>query len=336
MPNHEDENPFAMSPEPLDESGESGPEEQEMPAPSEPDMPETGEETDDEEVIPLEEPEEEPGPEPVKGGAVPEPVAAGGDIPVGVPVEERKEPPRRSVKDLDVCPNCGEPMRGSSTLVCMRCGFDMKTMTVVKTELGEIDEEELAVEKPPLCTAGRGDLWLPGAAAVISVLVLLIAYLIGYDALFAPSDQAAGAATAAAEIESGAESAPKAAADGIAFPLRMRSLARFVAITIFWTACGLASLLALSKLTERPFGDVKLALVRTAAVMTTMALVGLIGFGDDYYNLELATEVILRAALAFSVAMLLFSLNPRETATAGGVTLILAVLLYWGAVLITL
>ena len=36
-----------------------------------------------------------------------------------------------SPKELDVCPNCGASMRGAETLVCLRCGFDLKTMRVI-------------------------------------------------------------------------------------------------------------------------------------------------------------------------------------------------------------
>ena len=335
MTSNEEENPFAIDPERMNESGGSDPADSDGPGSFEPDEPKASED----ELIDLEELREEPDSPPVGKEIPPEPKKAGKDIPVGVPLED-DDPRKRSVKDLDVCPNCGEPMRDSKTLVCMRCGFDMKTMTVVKTEVGEIDEEEAAGEKPPLCAAGRGDFWLPGAAALISTLVLLIGYLIGYDGLFPPlPETAAAVAETAAETaggETAAEAAEPAAAYSLPFSTRMTALVRFVAITIFWTGCGLASLMALSRLTQRPFGDVKLGLVRTAAIMTTMALVALIGFDDEYYFAEQAVEVVLRVALAFSVAMLLFSLNPRETATAGGTTVILAIVLYWGAWLITL
>src|SRR5687768_17541375 len=84
---------------------------------------------------------------------------------------------KQSVKELDVCPNCGASMRGTDALVCLRCGFDLKTMRVVKTEVGEAVEP--VAEAPPLVRPGMGDLWLPAVIAAACGGFLLICYMAG-------------------------------------------------------------------------------------------------------------------------------------------------------------
>jgi len=53
--------------------------------------------------------------------------------------EPDPEPPAESshIKGLDVCPNCASPLGGVDAVVCLRCGFDMKTLKVIKVETGE-------------------------------------------------------------------------------------------------------------------------------------------------------------------------------------------------------
>src|SRR5262245_21124318 len=106
-----------------------------------------------------------------------------------------------SPKELDICPNCGASMRGAETLVCLRCGFDLKTMRVIQTATGESaiptaeEDEEL---RRPLVEPGMGDLYLPGIMAGLSGLLLLIGFLAGARGLFPQLE---------AEIASGAHGA---------------------------------------------------------------------------------------------------------------------------------
>ena len=112
---------------------------------------------------------------------------------------EIEEPSKSSVKALDVCPNCGSTMRKGNMLVCLRCGFDLKTLRVLETQTGEQEQEE---EEPPepLCQTGRGDFMVPGILAGISVLLISIGYLVGAEGLYdLPSDTGVAIAPVAAE-----------------------------------------------------------------------------------------------------------------------------------------
>ena len=65
------------------------------------------------------------------------------------------------VKTLDVCPNCGANLPSSDSLVCLRCGFNLKTLQVMATETGEAAAaggEIAAVEGVDLLFIGPFDL----------------------------------------------------------------------------------------------------------------------------------------------------------------------------------
>jgi hypothetical protein len=225
---------------------------------------------------------------------------------------------RPAVKDLDVCPNCGASMRGTDTLVCLRCGFDLKTMKVVKTVTGEVaPESEAEQEKgPPLVEPGMGDLWLPGAMAVISGALLMICYLAGAHGLF-PST---------------AEGTP---AD-IGPALRFQYLLRFIIFSAMGAACGLGALAFLAnmlgmRLVEH-ISDLKLAAVRMLGIVVTARLAALIDFPSQ--TLEWITEIVIQIAAFAGLSIVLFRLNPRDALTLAGAAVILFVLLWLGAYMV--
>jgi hypothetical protein len=91
--------------------------------------------------------------------------------------EARPRPPQApeieespAVRALDVCPNCGSPLGGVDVVVCLRCGFDLKSLKVIETETGgtaapEAEKQEDRVLSEP----GTGDYWLPWAMAAIGL-----------------------------------------------------------------------------------------------------------------------------------------------------------------------
>ena len=103
--------------------------------------------------------------------------------------EPAPDPPAETshVKALDVCPNCASPLGGVDTIVCLRCGFDMKTLKVIKVKTGETvapeaDEPEQA---EPLCVPGVGGVGIPAVMAGVSLLLLTMGYLSGARGLVA-------------------------------------------------------------------------------------------------------------------------------------------------------
>ncbi len=222
---------------------------------------------------------------------------------------ETDEPPKSSVKALDVCPNCGATMRQGNLLVCLRCGFDLKTLRVLETQTGEEIQEEDEEEPPePLCQPGRGDFWVPGIVAGISVLLISIGYLAGADGLF--------------NLKSD---------DG--FPIDPAAVQRFgqwgvyLATLVLGSLCGLAGVFVVSRLNETTFGDWRLGSLRIVAVFATLWLSKFLDLGDGF--VELSAEWILHAGIFVGLSMFFFRLTPRDGATAGLSALLLAVV-FWG------
>ena len=92
-------------------------------------------------------------------------------------VPESLPPEPDSIRALDVCPNCGSPLGGVDVVVCLRCGYDMKAMKVIKTDTKGTAAEPQEQDSGVLVEAGLGDLWLPAAMAVAGLGLLGAGYL---------------------------------------------------------------------------------------------------------------------------------------------------------------
>ncbi len=226
---------------------------------------------------------------------------------------ETEEPSKSSVKALDVCPNCGATMREGNLLVCLRCGFDLKTLRVLETQTGDEiqdeDEDEDEEEPPePLCRPGRGDFRLPGIMAGISVLLISIGYLFGADGLYD------------LKSEDGFPIDPVAAQ-------RFGQWGVYLATLVLGSLCGLAGLFVVSRLNETTFGDWRLGSLRSVAVFATLWLAKFLSLGGSF--VELTAEWILHGGIFVGLSMFFFRLTPRDAATAGLAAVLLAVV-FWG------
>ena len=219
--------------------------------------------------------------------------------PVGVPVEGEGETPSSTstsrTKHLDVCPSCGANMPGPNEVVCLRCGFDLKTMKLVKTRTGdiEVDEDEkdnAAAARVLISPPGKGDLWLPGAMGGISALLIIIAYLSGSHGLFRD----------ALIPESGIVEGKD----------RFLGLLQFIVLAGMWTGCGIAALAFMAHLLGMKLGDLRLTAVRAVGIVLTMSLVRLLNFNSA--ALEWIVEAIGMIGVFVALSMALFNLKPRD------------------------
>ncbi len=234
------------------------------------------------------------------------------DIPVGVPVDTDDDLPDKSVKALDVCPNCGSPMPGADALVCLRCGYDLKQMRVIKPELGEIEADE-GDRRPMLSKPGMGDLWLPSAVAVFSLVIMIIAYFSGYPGLFPFLEE---------DIEK------------IDTWMRLQGVLGYISRQVVWIICGIGVLALIAHTDKKQLGDFLLAVLRMVAVTTTMSLPTLINFTSD--SGEMSLEYVVRPIVAVVLLMLFYRLAIRDAAMAAGGAVIGYFVLYFGAVMLTL
>ncbi len=206
---------------------------------------------------------------------------------------------------IEVCPNCGAPLPGDETLVCLRCGFNLKTLKVIQTATGETTEsEEAVVEVPPVSGPGQGGLLLPQIMAAASALVISVGYLSGAEGLFI-GDTNPG------------------------FWERVVGLVGGLLLIALWSAAGLGGLGFLARFVVlRKLGDLRLAAVRMLAITATMRLLAFIDPPQDPILLkwlELLLEFIGQAAVFVGLAMYFYVLNVRN-ALFTGIAAILMVL----------
>ena len=207
-----------------------------------------------------------------------------------------------SVKALDTCPNCGASMAGSDTLLCLRCGFDLKTLKVIKTvtdEAAKVEQDDQEDEEtPPISAPGRGELWLPGAVAIASLLILSIGCLSAAGGLFADGE-------------------------AIGIGRRLAGALNVLVWTAVLSLAGLGALFVLAHMLHKPLGDVKLAAVRMLSIVAAIALL-------RFVNVEIAAwewtfELASQAVAFVGLAMAMYRLRVRDAATLLGVTVLAVV-----------
>lgn len=210
----------------------------------------------------------------------------------------------------EYCPNCMAPLHERGALVCLRCGFDLKTLKVAKTRIAkpvEVDEDEDdEAEAQPICRSGLGNERLPLIVAGVSGLLLLIGHLAGFAALFPP----------AVVREAGDEP--------IVFVQRILEIGRELVRIGVWTACAVAGLLMLAATVERKAGDLTLAAARLLSIVVTVRLVTFLHMPGPYW-VEWTLEAILQAVLFIGLALAFFRLTPRNAALLGGFTFIVLI-----------
>lgn len=225
----------------------------------------------------------------------------------GVPLESEGPP---SVKSLNVCPNCGAPMTASDALVCLRCGFDLKTMKVVATTTGvaEVDPDAASeTGAKPLVQPVASDAWLPKAMAAVAGAILLAGYLAGMRGLFPTaglSDQ---------KTPSGTNEVVVSSRYVISFQWRMGSIAQEAALIAIWTGCGILALFFLAKLMGAKLGDIKAAAWRMLGIVCVMRLATMLSLPWA----EWVIEAILQMAAFAGLSLVMFRLKPRDLPTLG-------------------
>ncbi len=227
------------------------------------------------------------------------------------------DPPDESshIKALDVCPNCASPLAGVDAVVCLRCGFDMKTLKVLEVKTGETVEPETDESEPaePLCGPGVGGVGLPGAMAVVSLVILSLGYLFGARGLVGvPVEETVG------------------------FNARVGGLLGMFVRTGGLTLAGMGGLSVLSHMLDRRFGDMQLAAVRLLGIFAALGL--LTFFNLESSALEWTMESIFQAVIFVGLASVFFALSVRDAATLMGVTvfsviilLLVSALVLWSA-----
>ena len=241
-----------------------------------------------------------------------------------LPLEDEVPMSMRSVKELDVCPNCGAPMRNAGEVLCMRCGFDLKTMKKVEVKTGVVEvapdehqeggDEALVDRRKPITLPGRGETMLPLIAAGVAGVILLIAHLAGVRGLFPPVLDKSGQVLVNGEIT---------------FTMRMLGLLRCVVTIAMFTGCGLGALAFVAFLNRMRMGDLRLAAARMLAIVAVAHLATMLNFSSN--AMEWTVEAVLRCGIFAGLSIVLFSLKPKDAPILLGSTIILFLLTWFGA-----
>jgi len=200
-----------------------------------------------------------------------------------------------------VCPSCGAPLRGADALLCVRCGYDLRTLSPTETETPPAAEPPPEPDVDPIVAPGRGALWLPGALIVVGVGVMSWGLLSGHAGLFS----VAGDEDAVVEV---------------AWRQRWMGLARFPVLLLLWSACGVAALAVTAWISARPFGDLRLAAARVAGIV---AVASMVRFADlPSRLLEFPIETAGAALAYFALTRVLFRVTSREAGACVALTAI--------------
>ncbi|MHC5114536.1 MAG: hypothetical protein ACYTGP_08935 [Planctomycetota bacterium] len=203
------------------------------------------------------------------------------------------------VSALDVCPSCGAPLRGADSLLCVRCGYDLRTLSQVETDTSTPKEPEPEPDVDPIVPPGRGALWLPGVLVVGGLGVMAWGLLSGQPGLF----------HLAVEEDAVAE---------VAWEQRWKGLARLPVLVMLWSACGVAALGVTAWISARPFGDLGLAAARVAGIVSVASLARFVDLPSRVLEFPIETA---GAALAYFVlTLLLFRVTPREAGACVALT----------------
>lgn len=205
------------------------------------------------------------------------------------------------VHSLDICPNCGKSMGGTDNLICVHCGFDLKTMRVIETKQGVVTEDEVEAEiearqrRQPISRRGLGNYIAPGIMAGASLLILLIGFLARSPWLIVDETENRVAA---------------------------------LAVSLLWLipliGSAYGAVYVLSLLLERRMGREKLVLARVAGIVCVMRLSL---FVPPIYG-EFVIQALVAAGIGYGLSLLFFRIKARDAAILVSTGFVIFVLFY--------
>lgn len=216
------------------------------------------------------------------------------------------------------CPNCGQVLPADDSVVCIHCGYDLRTVVIRTTKIEE------PIEAPPEAlplTRERIPTQVTGITAAVAATIVVIAYFAGYSGLFARQE----GLFLNAEGKFAAASPPAG--------IRMHAVISFLAIRSILVLAGLGALRIHSHLKAVPVGSLPKAAVHLAAISAVGGLFLLISFSHP--GLESAAELVAQGSVAVLGLLLLFRLAVMDALLMIVVTVLLLILVIGSAFLVT-
>jgi len=233
----------------------------------------------------------------------------------GDPLEH---PPK--IRDVDVCPNCSAPLVGESTVVCLRCGFDLRKLASTETRVGPSEQADESDREEPVAPPAKLRVSISWTLAAVAALALIIGLLAGVRALFPGVEP----------VLVGEGDQGRAV---IARPARWIGALKFVVSTLIWFGCAFAALVMFARLVERRLGSVSAAGAHILATVTAMQLARYWDLSPRSLEWTVESATTLAVFLGLSVALL--NISRRDVITYALITVLVFLCLLFGSHVIT-
>ena len=222
--------------------------------------------------------------------------------------------PLESTGDDEPCPKCGAAMRGDDALVCLRCGYDLRTL-----DAHEIDESPIVVEDEsedppePVIRPVATDPWLGLVLLGAAGIALVVGVLTGAEGLFQldPPDP----------VGAGPDGPREPMPATASWPQRLTELVRLPVQVGVWIGAAFGALALAAWVWRRPLGSAKAAVARVAGMVAVARLGAFIDL--SWRTAEYFVEALIGGAVFFGLSLLMLRLPPRDAGlfvlmTAGG------------------
>jgi hypothetical protein len=213
------------------------------------------------------------------------------------------------------CPNCGKPLPDDESVVCVSCGYDLRSVQVRPTIVGPAVETEPERPKLPLVRERLHWKVMAGIAGA-AILVMVIAFLAGAPGLFPRHDgkfaDPSGAYTSSRPV--GGD--------------RVAAAIRYLGLQGILIGAGVVALFVHGHLRSAPVGDRRAAVAAIAAIMGVASLLNLIAL--PHGGLEHGLEFFGQCGAAALGFMICFRIRPVDAVVTAGVA-VLALLFTIGA-----
>jgi hypothetical protein len=244
------------------------------------------------------------------------------ESPATYPLTEPEPDPPAGRTSLTVsrpesCPNCGQPLPNDDSIVCVKCGFDLRTVEIRTTAVGP------AVEAPPPprpLTRDGISFRVTAITAAVAVAIMLIAYLSGAAGLFPRQEGLFLGADYKFNL-----ARPQAWA-------RLFGLLSFIGQRAIFFLATYAAIAVQSHLKSAPMGNRTVAAAHIACIVCISGLLLLIAL--PHPGIEAAIELLGQAAIGALGLMTLFRFRPAEAVITLGITILALIILIGGAHLI--
>lgn len=209
-------------------------------------------------------------------------------------IEETPEDDTASGVD-STCSNCGAPMHEDGAKVCVGCGFDARTGSVIGTKTGIANAPEEAPLDEIVSHKGMRT-WL--YIALFVTLILVVAWLVGWSSLFVRSEGKFLASSGDYTL------------DSPGFWGRILGVIRWVIAGTTLTLVGGVALRFTAKIASRPAGEWGPIFARLAMIVATAGLATLLPLEPMW--LERIVQLIAGAGLAALGSFMILGLRGAQ------------------------